>query len=74
VKVGCSTVTKRKPLVWIDAGDDRIIPDCMKCMDALTPMLMEACASVGIEHNRSTDDMARQYLAEYHARNHEDMR
>lgn len=41
---------------------------CDRCMDYLgsTPNLIPACATVGIEHGRSTDFMLRQHLVIFH--------
>lgn len=43
--------------------------DCVAYWDA-NPYLTAACASVGIEHGKSTYQMIREYLAGYHERGH----
>lgn len=50
----------------------RDIVDCPACRAFLfeTPGLTEACASVGIEHGKSTQRMLLEYLAAYHRRGH----
>lgn len=65
-------MTKRKPLQWAEDEDDRVgIPCCMECFDEMnTPGLIEACASVGIEHGKSTGLMMREYIDSFHARRH----
>lgn len=35
-----------------------------------TPALIEACASVGIEHGLSTTEMLRQHMISYHNNQH----
>jgi hypothetical protein len=47
---------------------------CARCLDHYfdTPFLAEACASVGIEHGRTTGDMLTRYLAQYHQRGHKE--
>jgi hypothetical protein len=46
--------------------------NCDTCMRywASQPYLGAACASVGIEHGKSTFQMVREYLAAYHERGH----
>lgn len=48
--------------------------ECGECMAhrLSTPGLAEACASVGIEHGRSTDAMLWDYLALFHERGHKE--
>lgn len=48
------------------------MPDCPQCMDYAMdqPHLVGACASVGIEKGKSTQQMLAEYLAAYHARGH----
>lgn len=64
-------MTKRKPLGWYETPDGGLVPLCATCMDAMTPALVEACASVGIEHGKSTGQMMVEYLNTYHARRHD---
>ena len=46
-------------------------PECQKCLDRMTdPLTISACASVGIEHGRSTHEMMRGHLDHYHQRGH----
>jgi hypothetical protein len=46
--------------------------ECGDCMEHrfATPGLAEACASVGIEHGKTTDQMLYEYLSGYHHRSH----
>ena len=51
--------------------------NCPKCLLYLFKdgtrgylILRTACASVGIEHNKSTDQMLDEYIAYYHERGH----
>lgn len=46
-------------------------PDCLQHYYA-TPLLAEACASVGIEHGKSSAEMLSQYLAAFHERGHKE--
>lgn len=67
----------------IDDGDT-LIPmgilsetTCGKCLEYLMPVqrywtLREACASVGIEHNKSTDQMMFEYIRAFHDRGHQE--
>jgi hypothetical protein len=48
----------------------RDILDCPKCMAHFDYGLVGACASVGIEHGKSTRQMLLEYLAAYHTRGH----
>jgi hypothetical protein len=50
------------------------MPDCADCLLFIcnTPMLVEACASVGIEHGKNTGEMAREVIASYHFGGHRD--
>lgn len=43
--------------------------ECAALVNA-QPMLIGACASVGIEHGKSTRQMLREYLQGYHDRGH----
>lgn len=66
-------MTKRKPLEWFGDEDGRVgYPACEECFDYIhTPGLLEACASVGIEHGKSTGLMLREFIDAYHARRHQ---
>lgn len=46
--------------------------DCTECLDYYRdrPHLTGACASVGIEHGMSTEQVLRQVLRDYHRRGH----
>lgn len=59
---------------WLASAPPRVlkIAECADCeQHALAePMLAGACASVGIEHGKSTAQMVRLYLAGYHERGH----
>jgi hypothetical protein len=46
-------------------------PDCLAYWNR-QPSLTAACASVGIEHGKSTPQMIREYLGSYHQRHHHD--
>lgn len=48
-------------------------PDCEKCAAHMAdmPHLVEACASVGIEHGKSTGEMFKQYIGGYHFGGHQ---
>lgn len=48
------------------------IPDCAACTAHMfdQPMLVEACASVGIEHGKSTAETFREYIGAYHFGGH----
>lgn len=52
----------------------RQIMDCAPCMahyyDPVNVHLAGACASVGIEHGKSTQQMLFEYLAAFHVRGH----
>jgi len=48
-----------------------VIP-CEECRKAVTPAMIGACASVGIEHQMSTEGMLRLFLRSYHERGHVD--
>lgn len=65
-------MTKRKPLEWYADEDGSVgIPDCMVCFDRMnTSGLIEACASVGIEVGKSTGQLLRDYIEDFHARRH----
>jgi len=46
--------------------------NCPQCEHKRTdPLLIGACASVGIEHDTDTAEMVDQYLTDYHERNHQ---
>ena len=49
-----------------------IVPltECDECYAIVSPQLIGACASVGIEHGKPTKQMVREYLAAYHERGH----
>jgi hypothetical protein len=49
------------------------LPDCPECMDHVDnhPYLVGACASVGIERGKSTAQMFREYIVNYHFGGHE---
>jgi hypothetical protein len=65
-------VTKRKPLQWYgDEGGRLGYPACLECHEhMMQPYLVEAAASVGIEVGKSTSQMIREYIDDYHARRH----
>lgn len=65
-------MTKRKPLEWYDDEGGKLgIPTCVECFEKMTePGLIEACASVGIEHGKSTGQMVYEYINSYHAGGH----
>ena len=67
-------MTKRKPLEWFhDEGGRLGWPMCVECSEKMmTPGLLEACASVGIEHGKSTGLMMRDYIDAFHANRHRD--
>lgn len=48
------------------------VPHCRECFEHYmqTPHLVGACASVGIEHGKSTSQMLTEYFERYHAREH----
>jgi len=46
------------------------VTDCPDCAAVMSPSLIGACASVGIEHGMSTFDVVRSYLNGYHERGH----
>jgi len=57
-----------------DEWPDRV-QNCDKCREfyfAQGPGLVGACASVGIEHGKSTWEMIAIYLDRYHANKHRD--
>jgi len=51
------------------------VMECGGCMEYLRsqPHLAGACASVGIEHGRSTGQMLRDYLTGFHERGHREV-
>ncbi len=46
--------------------------NCDKCMEQYlsVPYLLESCASVGIEHGYSTEQMLRKYMRVFHESGH----
>jgi hypothetical protein len=50
------------------------LADCPDCLDWLgrNPHIVGACASVGIEHGKSTSRVVFEYTAAYHFRQHRD--
>ena len=50
-----------------------LCPDCLSYA-ASQPHLIGACASVGIEHGRSTQEMVVSFLAGYHDRGHSEVK
>jgi hypothetical protein len=68
-------MTKRKPLEWYGDEDGRLgAPACPDCWDEMAkPGLVEACASAGIEHGKSTGLMMKEYIDSYHARGHKEL-
>lgn len=65
-------MSKRKPLEWFGDEDGRLgFPACDKCFDYMTqPGMIEACASVGIEHGKSTGLMLRDAVNHFHVERH----
>ena len=65
-------MTKRKPLQWTGDDDGRLgFPACVECFDYLSQSgMIEAAASVGIEHGKSTGQMLREVVDAFHARRH----
>jgi hypothetical protein len=60
-------------LEWIevDGGHGGWLPDCLECLEYMAqPFLREACASVGIEHGKSTDQMLKETVEHYHLGGH----
>lgn len=54
-------------LEWTDDS----IPICAVCFaELMKPGLIEACASVGIEHGMTTAGLLRWYLDRFHERGH----
>lgn len=50
-----------------------LVPDhCAQCLEHFrsTPFLVEAFASVGIEHGKSSGQMAKEYFAVFHRNAH----
>lgn len=64
-------MTARKPLEWYPT-DHGEIPDCGRCLDflRLTPFLVEAVASVAIEHPVGPEVLLRRVVEAYHRRGH----
>lgn len=64
------------PEIFVPRQSGVILPsEAAQCPDcwahaASHPHLIGACASVGIEHGKSTAEMVRDYLAAYHERGH----
>jgi hypothetical protein len=47
------------------------LAECAPCLqESMTPFLAEACASVGIEHGKTTEEMLVAYLAQFHENGH----
>ena len=44
--------------------------DCEQCISYITPAVVGACASVGIERGKPTWQVLNEYLADYHRRGH----
>ena len=67
-------MTKRKPLSWRGDEDGHVgYPDCVECFEHMNqPGMLEAAASVGIEHGKSTGQMIREAVDYFHARGHPD--
>lgn len=63
---------KRRPLTWYGDEGGRVgFPDCDKCIDYMqSDGLVHACASVGIEHGKSTGEMLRISVEAFHAKGH----
>lgn len=64
-----------RQLIWYKADPDNPTsgywPDCGTCQLKLgDPSIRATCASVGIEHNKDTDQMLYEYLNTYHANGH----
>ena len=51
------------------------IKDCPECVEWIydKPMLVEACASVGLSNGRSTGDMFVEFVSRYHNRGHREV-
>ena len=66
--------TPRKPLQWHGDEDGRLgWPLCDTCFDKfMDPAVVGACASVGIEHGRSTASLLRECIDRYHENRHEE--
>ncbi|HEX9991372.1 MAG TPA: hypothetical protein VGB14_00450 [Acidimicrobiales bacterium] len=63
--------TATKALRWYDDGFGGQWPDCDACLARLRePGLRASCASVGIEHGKSTVDVLADYLDLFHRRGH----
>ena len=65
-------MTKRKALEWHGDENGKLgWPLCVKCSEWMMRFgLGEACASVGIEHGKSTGQMMRDVVNAFHARRH----
>lgn len=63
---------KQKPLEWYGQEDGRLgYPACAKCLEYMNrPGMVEACASVGIEHGKSTGQMLFEVTNHFHANGH----
>lgn len=50
-----------------------LLPRCGKCLQHFFehPTMIEACASVGIEHGKSTGQMLKEWYAIFHKRKHQ---
>ena len=59
-----------KALAWHDTAFGPR-PDCDRCEEyMLRPHFAGACASVGISHGKSTDEMVRVAVGAFHGRGH----
>lgn len=63
-------MTKKQPLNWFRDVWGGWHPDCHHCQEQYTISLVSALASVGIDQNRSTGDMAVAYFNDFHAKGH----
>lgn len=63
VRGSVRSVRKVQPNLWTDC------PECARYFEQ-HPLIVAACASVGIEHNKSTRQMMVEYFIELHARDH----
>lgn len=55
---------------------DNLPTKCGKCLEYYfsNPYLVEACASVGIEKGKTTEEMLVEYLAQYHNDRHKELK
>ena len=64
-------MTKRVKLRWFTM-DGHEWPECQLCLTRMAdPVTVDACASVGLEHGKSTHEMMKEYLAVFHETGHE---